>query len=354
MSLANPLLVVAPADGTGGVGDYSSWLIDELAARGPVDTLRTAGPFGDSLVEVITLCRDVRRWAKARPGGGVHFELSAGCVGPFWALACLPRGMRATATVHDPPRGAWWPWGFRGPFGKFFLRHLIHYPLRRLIAKLEYRILAKARIAVMSPAAATVMRQQEVNCFVIPHAVRRDDCALEFRPTDTGQLAVGLFGHVYPGKGFELLGAIRTLLPDDIPIRVAGRGTQDLPPVANVEYLCPISGKDEVAFWESLGVVLLPYRKVGPYGEMLSSSGVLAKAFQFRVPAVVLVNRAFEVEASLGAVCMVDNVGLAVRACTEIMKDHDLRSAMVQSINALSRDRCPERILERYEALLAG
>ena len=91
---------------------------------------------------------------------------------------------------------------------------------------------------------------------------------------------------VYRGKGFENIARIRQLLPEDIQIRVAGRGTELLPRMDGVEILGGVEGSDEDAFFESVRAIVVPYGKRHFYAETYPASGVGAHAQAYRTPII--------------------------------------------------------------------
>jgi glycosyltransferase involved in cell wall biosynthesis len=98
--------------------------------------------------------------------------------------------------------------------------------------------------------------------------------------------AIGFFGHVYRGKGFDLVSQIRAGLPDDIAIRVAGRGTESLPRADGIEIVGGVDGPTEDAFFESIQALVVPYGKRLWYDETYPASGVMAHATANRTPIV--------------------------------------------------------------------
>ena len=106
------------------------------------------------------------------------------------------------------------------------------------------------------------------------------------RPVTERPKAVGFVGHVYRGKGFEQIAPIRRALPDDILIRVAGRGTEALPGGPGIEIVGAVDGPAEDAFFESVRAVVIPYGKRHFYAETYPASGSVAHAFAYRTPVV--------------------------------------------------------------------
>jgi glycosyltransferase involved in cell wall biosynthesis len=105
-------------------------------------------------------------------------------------------------------------------------------------------------------------------------------------PAQDRPKAIGFFGFVYRGKGFEQIAQIREQLPDDILIRVAGRGTEDLPRAEGIEILGGVDGAAEDAFFASVRAIVVPYGKRHFYAETYPASGVVAHAMAYRTPVV--------------------------------------------------------------------
>lgn len=281
---------MAPRVSSGGVGDYAE---EFIAAAVPnfsaFREIRTAGPGNVGLLDVF---RDRRRLSvavKESLAAGrvvVHFELSAASLGPFWLLAGRSRDVAITATVHDPPLAAWWPFRFKWVARSKVLHHGIHLPLRPLSARLERWLLRDTTLFALSEVGAAALRQTFPACRVLStwHFVPPRPA---LKPASQRPLAVGLYGHASKGKGFDRLVELRRELPPDVEIRVAGRGTEQLPPIAGVTILGAVEGQQEDAFFESVRAILLPYDKTSRfYGNILPASGVASRAFAYRTPVV--------------------------------------------------------------------
>jgi glycosyltransferase involved in cell wall biosynthesis len=98
--------------------------------------------------------------------------------------------------------------------------------------------------------------------------------------------AIGFFGLVYRGKGFEQIARIRAELPDDILIRVAGRGTESLPRADGIDIVGGVDGPAEDAFFASVRAIVIPYGKRHFYAETYPASSVAAHALAYRTPIV--------------------------------------------------------------------
>jgi polysaccharide biosynthesis protein PslF len=284
------LILVAPRASSGGVGDYAE---EFIAAAVPnfssFREIRTSGPDKVGLLDVIRdrirLSREIKESLASGPVV-VHFELSAASLAPFWLLAGRSRNIVTTATVHDPPQAVWWPFRFASVAKSKVIHHGIHLPLRPFSARLERWLLRDTTLFALSEVGAAALRETFPACqvlsgqhFVPPRAA--------LKPASERPLAVGLYGHAAKGKGFERLLELRRELPAEVEIRVAGRGTEKLPPIPGVTILGAVEGQQEDAFFESVRAILLPYDKTSRYyGKMLPASGVVSRAFAYRTPVI--------------------------------------------------------------------
>ncbi|MFZ2526267.1 MAG: glycosyltransferase family 1 protein [Rhodococcus sp. (in: high G+C Gram-positive bacteria)] len=214
----------------------------------------------------------------------VHCEFSGGALVPFWSTTGLRR-VRVTGTVHDGPWPVWWPLRTRGIAARTLIHHGLHYPVRPVHHLLERRAMAGRTLFALTDAGGreVTRRMPGSRIVVARHHVplRGPIAAAEDRPA-----AIGLFGHVYKGKGFDKLARMRELVRPDVVIRVAGRGTEDLDPIDGVEILGGVDGPAEDAFFGSVRAIVLPYDKRSHYGEVFPASGVLMRAVAYRTPVV--------------------------------------------------------------------
>jgi glycosyltransferase involved in cell wall biosynthesis len=280
------LVFVGPAEGQTAVGDYSEYFIRAVRPHfGEVKEVRTAGPGGDGVRDILKYRKAVAE-AVARDAGPVlvHAELAAGGVAPFWSIAGL-RDVPVTATVHDPPQGIWWPARTRFVARHRFLMHGLHYPMRPASRVLEGAVNGQRTLFALSKigSRSIAVTYPHTNVVYVPHLVkeRPDILPAQARPN-----AIGFFGHVYRGKGFELIEMIRRHLPESVAVRVAGRGTETLPRVDGVEIVGPVEGSDEDAFFESVRAIVIPYNKRHWYAETYPASGAVANAMAYRTPVV--------------------------------------------------------------------
>jgi glycosyltransferase involved in cell wall biosynthesis len=224
--------------------------------------------------------------AEARPGRVlVHAELAAGGIAPFWSTAALGRDVPVTATVHDPPQGIWWPARTKYLAQHKLLMHGLHYPLRPVSRAIEGAVNGRRLIFGLSEIGrlSIEMTYPRTKTVYVPYLVCQRP---EIKPAHLRPKAVGFFGLVYRGKGFEQIARIRKELPDDILIRVAGRGTESLPRADGVEIIGAVEGPDEDAFFESVRAIVIPYGKRHFYADTYPASSVAAHAFAYRTPIV--------------------------------------------------------------------
>lgn len=362
------LVFVGPAEGQTAVGDYSEHFVGAVRPYfNDVVEVRTAGPGGDGIRDIMRYRRTVAQAVRDSPAGRVlvHAELAAGGVGPFWSIVGLG-GVPVTATVHDPPQGTWWPARTRFVAEHRVLMHGLHYPLRPVSRALEGVVNGRRTLFALSEigSRSITITYPRTNVVYVPHLVkhRRDAVPAERRPR-----AVGFFGHVYRGKGFEQIERIRRLLPADIAIRVAGRGTERLTGGPGVEIVGPVDGADEDAFFESVRAIVIPYNKRHWYAETYPASGAVAHAMSYRTPVVCTAYGALtELNESTGAVVVRTESGatheeIAVELAEAIsaLVDDDARLAEIgtradQTRQARSPERTAASFAAAWEDLVAG
>jgi polysaccharide biosynthesis protein PslF len=281
------LVYVGPAEGETAVGDYAENLIPVLRPFfGELVEYRTLSPGADGARDIWRHRKAVADLVAAGPPGRVlvHAELAGGGLAPFWSTAGL-RDVPVTATVHDPPQGIWWPARTRFVARHRLVMHGLHYPLRPLSRALEGAVNSDRTIFVLSQVGRESVERTypKTSTVYVPYLVCE---RTTIRPAQDRPKAVGFFGHVYRGKGFDQIERIRRELPDDILIRVAGRGTEALSGADGVEVVGAVEGPDEDAFFDSVRAIVIPYGKRHFYAETYPASSVAAHALAYRTPIV--------------------------------------------------------------------
>jgi len=281
------LVYIGPAEGQTAVGDYAENFVNAVRPLfGEVVQRRTLGPGAETVAQVRGHRRAVADLVAAGKPGRVlvHAELAAGAVSAFWSIAGL-RGVPVTATVHDPPQGIWWPARTRFVAQHRLVMHGLHYPLRPLSRVVEGIVNGDRTMVALSQIGADSIKATYPDATVaaVPHIISERP---RLRPLTERPKAVGFFGHVYRGKGFEQIARIRRALPEDIVIRVAGRGTEALTGGPGVEIVGPVDGPAEDAFFDSVRAVVIPYGKRHFYAETYPASGSVAHSMAYRTPVV--------------------------------------------------------------------
>lgn len=335
------LIHLAPHSGTSGVGDYAD---DFIAAVSPhfaqVREYRHGGPGDDTLRDIIRHRRNLRRFIDEEPDVPtiVHSEQSGGAVTPFWATLGL-RGVVVTATVHDPPYAVWWPFRTRLAARSRVLNHGIHLPLSRLTPRLEAWANRSRTLFTLSSLGARKLREVMRRSTVLPAAlIVPERAALD--PVARRPLAVGLFGYVYRGKGFDGLQALRAALDDDILIRVAGRGTEKLEPMPGVEILGEVNGPEEDAFFNSIRMLMVPYGGRVSYGrEAFPAASTVTRSIAYGTPVLA---RAYgslrELDADGGAVVVDGGTEELCQMANTLLRDGD-RLTVLEAGTAVLKDK---------------
>jgi hypothetical protein len=345
------LLYLAPRGGTSGVGDHADDFLAAVAPHlGEVVELRHGPPREDGIRDVMRVRRALRSALEERRGRTVivHAELSGGSLAGLWATAGADASVR-TATLHDPPRPVWYPYLTKGLARSRYVVHGAHLPLNRLTARMERRLMrgvdafALSAEGVESMAAAGVGASQTVS-----HLLVAERPALP--PAGERPRAVGLFGHVYRGKGFEQLVAIRQALDPGIALRVAGRGTADLPPTPGVEILGEVEGAAEDDFFASVRALLLPYERRYVYGsEVFPASSVLMRAIAYRTPSLSTGVGPLTSAAKNGATIALDGDGSDIAAAAAAFVDDPLAlQAATDDLTAFAATQTAESAIAPY------
>jgi len=298
------LVFVAPARGKTAVGDYSEDFITPVRQHfGEVVEVRCGSPGEDGVADARRARKAVREYVASAPGGRVlvHAELAAGGFVPFWSIVGL-RGVPVTATIHDPPQGVWWPWSPPFMHRSRLVFHGLHFTTQKVTTALEGRIYADRTLIALTETGRRSIEERypHISAEHIPHIVRDRPT---IRPAQDRPKAIGFFGHVYRGKGFEQVEGIRRQLPADVLIRVAGRGTESLPREDGIEILGAVDGPEEDAFFDSVRAIVVPYGKRHWQDVTYPASGVVAHAMAYRTPIVTTgYGSLAELDAKTGAV----------------------------------------------------
>ena len=351
------LIYIAPRTGTTGVGDYADDFLAGVAPHlGEVRQLRHGGPGTESIRDVLRARRELRAILAERPATPtvVHSEQSGGAITPFWAPAGL-RGVAVTATVHDPPLAVWWPFRTRGMARSRVVSHGIHRALFGPMNRLESRVNGSRTLFTLTGLGAerlaSSMPQSRVLATV--HVVPERP---ELRPVTKRPLAVGLFGYVYRGKGFDALAELRAAVDPSILIRVAGRGTERLTPLDGVEILGEVNGADEDAFFDSIRLLLVPYAGREQYGVQVTvASGTISRALAYQTPVLATDSGGGMSELSAGVVVVSGGVTELAWRANELVRDDAALSALQAGARALRERDTEENVgrffLETWESL---
>jgi polysaccharide biosynthesis protein PslF len=281
------LVYIGPRNHVTAIGDYAEDLVAAFRPHfGEVVGVRVSGPGDETWDDVRRVRRQVRELVASAPGGKVlvHSEIGCGMLSPFWALAGL-EGVPVSLTAHDPPQALWFTARTRFVARHKLLMHGFHYPLRPVSRWLEGRINGgRDWFALSRTGQASIERTYPTaQTHYVPYRVAEKNV---IKPAEDRPKAIGFFGLVYRGKGFEQIAEIRKNLPADIAIRVAGRGTENLPPVDGVELVGGVDGAEEDAFFESVRAIVIPYGKRHFYADTFPASSVAAHALAYRTPII--------------------------------------------------------------------
>lgn len=347
------LVYIAPRSGVGGIGDYAD---DFAAAVTPhfaeVVEYRHSGPGEDSVRDILRHRRTIQALVDADPARTiVHCELSGGSVVPFWGTAGLRGAARVTATVHDPPGMVWWPARTEFLAGKKILNHGLHYPFRALWRRLERRVVGDRTLFALTRSGSDALQRAfpRVTAESVMHFVPE---RVDLTPAEDRPLAVGLFGFVYRGKGFDQLQRLRDRLPADIAIRIAGRGTENLASVEGVEILGEVNGPDEDAFFASIRALVVPYGKRTVYGDAYPASGSVSRAIAYQTPVVCLEQGALS-EADGGALVVAGGTDEIADATAQLVTDRAALTRLRREVDTLRSANSPDLVVEHFAAVWA-
>lgn len=356
------LIHVAPDPSHSGVGDYALDLgavlrphVKELIEFWVPDaSCETARDVARNVRELRSLAEETAR----RGPVIVHLEQSGGSLTPFWAAMFMSRSTPVTMTVHDAPQPVWWPFDVRSVRRRRLLHHGVHYPFRFAINALQRRA-CKGRVtfALTSMGARSIAARQPgadarpARIFIPPRE------ALD--PLAQRPLAVGLFGHMYRGKGFEHLESLREVLDDDIGIVVAGRGTEALPAMKGITVLGEVNDAAEDAFFASIRFMVVHYKKANIYGRGFPASAAIARSFAYGTPILCNLDGSLpETVEEGGAVSVDGSIEALGRRANEAVRNEDLLLKLADEIARLQVERttakCAEPLLEGWTELAAA
>lgn len=360
------LIYLGARSGIGGVGDYAEQFVDAVRPLfGEVVEYRHGGPGDDSVADLRGHRDAVRRLVEGSPRGAtvVHAELSGGAVAPFWAVAGID-DLPVTATVHDPPQLIWWPARTKYMAGHKLVNHGVHYPLRSVSRRVQRRIAGDKVLFALTDSGVRSLEVEypRARAVRVPHLtpVRAAVTPVTERPK-----AIGFFGLVYRGKGFEQIAAIRRMLPDDITIRVAGRGTEALPAAPGIDIVGGVDGPEEDAFFQSVRAIVVPYGRRTFYGAAYPSSAVIAHAIGYGTPVICSDHGSLgDLDERTGAVVLrgLDDHGDTARSfadtITAVVNDDARLSELDTFVTAERAARAPQRVAEivgaEWSKILAG
>ncbi|MDF2443872.1 MAG: polysaccharide biosynthesis protein PslF [Subtercola sp.] len=338
------LIYIAPRTGTNGVSDYADDMLrfarDRLAR---VVEVRHGGSSEDGVADVLRGRREIRKaLAEARGPVILHSEQSGGVLLPFWGMLGNHATVRS-ATVHDAPLSIWLPFRTKLISRNRYVQHGLHYPILPLLERFERRAMRDVLLFALtrSGAEATqkVLAHRSVKQSFLPVPDRPDLPAPTERP-----LAVGLFGYVYRGKGFDRLRELRQLIDDRIEIRVAGRGTEALDPVPGVTVLGGVEGAAEDAFFASIRAMIVPYGKRSSYGpETHVASSAITRALAYQTPVVAMRYNGIDDEA-----LVVGDIGELAATVNRLLSNDDELRVEAGRADTLRRRLTTERAFERY------
>ncbi|WP_040632163.1 hypothetical protein, partial [Smaragdicoccus niigatensis] len=342
------LVYIAPHVGSGGPGDYATGFVE--AARpyfGDVVEIRHRGPGGDTVRDVRKARAQIRDVVAAFGTDRtiVHGELSGGSLVPFWALPTDP-DIRVTATLHDAPRPVWQP--FRTPAvartrGAF---HLVQFPVDRWVRQLESRRMRNTSVFVLSTCGSRSAQAMFPDWRVIATEIYVPPRG-DLPPPSQRPLAVGMFGYVYRGKGFDELTRLRELIDPAVEIRIAGRGTEALPPMDGVRVLGAVEGAAEDEFFGSIRMLLAPYGARSLYGGYaVPASATAARSLAYLTPVAAYAEGALAELAATGAAQVVppkpENLAAWVNAS---IANGRLLDEMSQAARTTRTVRAPDRVI---------
>ncbi len=355
------LVYVSPAPGRSGVGDYAADFLNQVRPYfKDVVTYWVDSDGDETVAEVIRSVRAIRELVRQTAAQGpviVHFEQSAGSLAAFWG-SVLPRPIPVTATIHDAPQPVWWPFKTSLLMRHRLLHHGVHYPFRFAINAVQRRVSADRVVITLTSIGATKFKERQPDShprasrIFIPERV-------PLRPLTERPMAVGLFGHLYKGKGFDQIDRLRTLLDDDIEIVVAGRGTEALPSRPGVRVLGEVNDAEEDAFFDSIRFLIVPYSKDNLYGNAFPASSAVSRSFAYGTPIICILDGALvETAAEGGALSAPGGIDDIAARANSAIHDDDLLRRLGAEVAQLQTERtaanCAAPFLDAWTRIRQG
>jgi glycosyltransferase involved in cell wall biosynthesis len=348
------LVYVAPESGSSGVGDYASDFIEAVRPHfGSVVEYRHRGPGTATLRELLAHREKLRALIEDpdAPPTIVHAEQSGGGMLPFWGPYRV-KAVANTATVHDPPLGIWFPLRTRFLARNRIVGHAINLPLSLVAVPLEARINAGRDLFALTRTGSTALRSTMSKSTVTTTSLFVPQRPA-LPPVPDRPLAIGLFGYVYRGKGFDSLRALRDQLDDDIEIRVAGRGTDTLPSIPGVRVLGQVDGQAEHDFFASIRMLMVPYNARTVYfREAIPAASTVSRAIAYQTPVLSTAQGALrELEEDGGSVVVQGGATELAAAANVAVRDIALLNRLESEAASLRRSRSAEAVIKDFLAV---
>lgn len=345
------LVYVAPRAGESGVGDYADEFIAAVRPHfGEVVEFRHRGPGHATVAEILRDRRAIRDLV--HDGGGretiVHTEQSGGGMLPFWGPVGLGDVM-VTSTVHDPPLTVWWPFRSRFAARHRLIGHAVHFPLKAPLERLERRVNRGRTLIALSRLGAGELEKTMTGSSVVASSLLVPERP-DIDPVSSRPLAIGLFGYVYRGKGFDMLSELRERIDPAITIRIAGRGTEQLPPIEGIEILGEVLGAEEDAFFNSIRMLLVPYNARRVYGrDAVPAASTVSRAMAYGTPVLVRGHGALrELGEDGGAVVVEGGPQELADAVDELIPDVGRLAALEAGAQRIRTLHSADRVIEDF------
>ena len=345
------LVYVAPEAGSSGVGDYADDFIEAVRPHfGSVVEYRHRGPGTATLRELLAHRAKLRELIEdpKAPPTVVHAEQSGGGMLPFWGPYRV-NAVANTATVHDPPLGIWFPLRTRFLARNRIIGHAINLPLSLVAVPFESHINAGRDLFALTRTGSTALRSTMTKSTVTTTSLFVPQRPA-LPPVPERPLAIGLFGYVYRGKGFDSLRALRELLDDDIEIRVAGRGTEKLPSIPGVRVLGQVDGQAEHDFFASIRMLVVPYNARTVYfREAIPAASTVSRAIAYQTPVLSTDQGALrELAEDGGSVVVTGGAAELAAAANAAVRDPELLSRLESEAASLRKARSADAVIKDF------